>query len=232
MGSRARAPRVRADGGINYCFRILRRGRDHGYLRVGAGSIIQSSVGRPGWTRLMRTLPGANALPTEVEIKKGPPFKEADVFAAKMLSGIGELLRPRQVAVGICPKALREGGKACPPHVPPFPPKTAGAPWAIRDLARGRAAGVEVARQRRNDVMTSVMSTGHLALSYLRYSVAGEFAGAWEHFGGLGAFVPNLAHLPELSVVQNTKSSAFRVRTELGVVASGPGTWGPTAGDR
>ena len=58
--------------------------------------------GRAGWARLLRKMIDAKTPPTEVAAKKSPPFKEVDIFAAvranPSLSGIGELLRPRQQA--------------------------------------------------------------------------------------------------------------------------------------
>ena len=83
------------------------------------------SGGRPGWAPLVRKMPGAEAPPTEVEIKKAPPPKEEDVFAAieanRTLVEIGELLAPRQEAVDLVPGALREGGEASPPYCAPYP---------------------------------------------------------------------------------------------------------------
>ena len=47
------------------------------------------------------------------------------------------------------------------------------------------------------------MNAGQLALSYLRYIIAGEAAGAWEAYVGLGATLARLAHILKLSVAQN-----------------------------
>ena len=54
---------------------------------------------------------------------------------------------------------------------------------------------------------TSFLNTGQLALAYLRYVVAGELAGAWAKFGGLGALVANLASMLELSVIRNMETA-------------------------
>ena len=60
--------------------------------------------------------------------EKARPFKEVDIAAAiesdKTTQGIGELLRPRQEAVGLFAAALREGSKTCPPLAPLLPPNT------------------------------------------------------------------------------------------------------------
>ena len=63
------------------------------------------SGGRPGWDRLLRKISDAKAPPTEVEIKKALPYSEINIFGAikahPALSGIGELLRPRQEAANL-----------------------------------------------------------------------------------------------------------------------------------
>ena len=113
-------------------------------------------------------------------MKKSLPYKEADVFAAiranPPLSGIGELLRPRQAADNKFPEALREGSKATPRYTPFLAPKLGGGPWASHGPARKRAFEAEKNRQKRNDVKTSFLNTGQLALAYLRYIIAGELA--------------------------------------------------------
>ena len=76
-------------------------------------------------------------------------------------------------------------------------------------LAFKRAAEAEKARQRRNDVKASFVNTGVLALACARYIVAGEIARAWEHFGGFGALLANLAHLVELSIGRNMGTASL-----------------------
>ena len=167
--------------------------------------------GRPGWPRLLRKILGAKAPPTEVEIKKAFPFSEVDIFGAikshSVLSGLGELLRPRQEAVNIFSEALYEGSKAIPPYTPFVAPKLWEAPWTLQDPAHKRAIEAERNRQKRNAVKTSFLNTGQLCLAYLRYIVAGELAGAWTKFGGLGAMLTNLASILELSVLQNMETA-------------------------
>ena len=51
------------------------------------------------------------------------------------------------------------------------------------------------------------MNTGQPALAYLRYIIAGELAGAWAEFGGLGAMLANLASVMELPVLQNMETA-------------------------
>ena len=167
--------------------------------------------GRPGWSRLLRKILGAKAPPTEIEAKKALPFPEIDIFGAvnghPSLYGIGELLRPRQEGVNIFSQAMYEGSKAIPPYIPFVAPKLGEAPWTLQDPAHKRAAETERSRQTRNAVKTSFLNTGQLALSYLRYIIAGELTGAWTKFGGLGALLTNLASILELSVLQNMETA-------------------------
>ena len=142
-----------------------------------------------------------------MDVKKAHLYKEVGIFAAikadKMLHGAGEILRPRQEAANLFPAALRGGGKSCPPYAPFFPPKMGEAPWAPQGPAFKRAAGAGKARQQRDDVKTSFLNSGQLALSDMRYFVAREIAGDWGHFGALGAFFANLAHFMEISIIEN-----------------------------
>ena len=139
--------------------------------------------------------------------KKNVPFSEIDIFGAtephSALNGIGELLRPRQEAVNLFSEALYEGPKAIPPYTPFVAPKLWEAPWALQGPAHKRAIEAERRRQKRSAVKTSFLNTGQLALSYLRYVIAGDLAGAWTKFGGLGAMLTNLASLLELCAAQH-----------------------------
>ena len=176
------------------------------------------SEGRPGWARLLRKILDAKAPPTEVEIKKALPYSEIDIFGAikahPTLYGIGELLRPRQEAVNLFTAAIYEGSKATPPYTPFVAPKLWDAPWTIQDPAHKRAIEAERNRQKRNSVKTSFLNTGQLALAYLRYITAGELAGAWSNFGGLGAMLTNLAAILELSVLQNMEAACRFEKTQ------------------
>ena len=169
------------------------------------------SDGRAGWAQLLLKILDATAPPTEVEIKKALPYAEVNIFGAirahPPLSGVGELLRPRQEAVNLFSEALYGGPKAAPPYTPFLAPKLWGDPWALQDPAHKRAVEAEKSRQKRNAVKTSFFNTGQLALAYLRYIIAGELAGAWNKFGVLGALLKNLASIMELSVPQNMETA-------------------------
>ena len=101
------------------------------------------AAGKPGGPRLMRKIIDSEAPPTELEDKQAPPYEELDIFAAaeaiKFLRGVGEILRPSQEAVNIFCEALRDGGKARPPHTPFLLPKPAEAPRSPQDAVRKRA---------------------------------------------------------------------------------------------
>ena len=102
----------------------------------------------------------------------------AAIRANPALQGIGELLRPRQEAVNLFWEALRECSKATPQYTPFLAPRLSEALWPLQYPARERALEAEKNRQHRNDVKTSFLNTGQLALAYLRDIIAEEIAGA------------------------------------------------------
>ena len=124
------------------------------------------------------------------------------------LSGIGGILRPRREAVNWYPEYLHEGDRAWPPYTPFLPPKLGRASWAIQDPAPKQAAEAETGRQRRNAAQTSSLDTGQIGAAFLRCIFAGERAGDWNKFGGLGGMRTNLAHLPEPVVIQNMETAS------------------------
>ena len=69
----------------------------------------------------------------------------------------------------------------------------------IRQIQLAKDAGAEKPGQRRNSVKTWFLNAGQLALAHLRFISAGEVPGDRVKFGGRGALLTNLAHLPELS---------------------------------
>ena len=64
-------------------------------------------------------------------------------------------------------------------------------------------------RRRRISAKTGSLNAGQLALAYLRYIIAGEIGGARKEVGGLGAMPADLAHVLELSVVQDTETGCL-----------------------
>ena len=160
----------------------------------------------------MRAIIDSEGPQTDLESKKLPPCKEMDAFAAveanEFSRGAGEILRLSQGAVNLFCEALREGGQAGPAYIPFSPPKLPDAPGSPQDAGSKRAQDGEKLRQRRNYVKTSCQIAGQLALSYLRYIVAGEVAGTWVNFGGFGAILTNLAHVAYPSVFRSVETAS------------------------
>lgn len=86
--------------------------------------------------------------------------------------GIGELLGPRE-----------EAKIAGPPYAPFIAPHLHGPPWAPQHPIRRKVKKAGKGRQRRNGGRRAFLSTGQLALHYLRYITAGEVANALPKFG-------------------------------------------------
>lgn len=69
------------------------------------------------------------------------------------------------------------------------------------------------AKQKRCGVKESYPSLARLILAYLRAIVAGEVAGAWEKFRGLGAQLNSMAEVVEVALKTNQETAA-RLITE------------------
>ena len=110
--------------------------------------------------------------------------------------GIGELLGPRE-----------EAKIACPPNLH-------GPPWAPQHPIRRKVKKAGKGRQRRNAGRRGFLSTGRLALHYLRYFTAGEVANALPQFAGLGETIVNLAHIMELAVVRHVGGASRREKDQ------------------
>ena len=163
--------------------------------------------GKSGRARALRKILDSKQLATEMETA----YKEIDVSAAiknrKHLSGLADILIPNQEAANLFSEELRNGKRALPPYTPFLLPKLNEAPWVAQDPDYKRARENEKLRQQRNGVKTLFMNSSQLSLAYLRYIVAGEVAGAWDAFGGMGAMLSHLAHLHKLSATQNMETS-------------------------
>ena len=102
-----------------------------------------------------------------------------DIFGAIEASCWGLARRRRIFSPELCSRAAN--------LVLRIAPGCPGALRAAQDPARQRAAGAGKARRRRNGAKTIFLNTRLLALTYLRYIVAGEIAGDWGNFGCAGA---------------------------------------------
>ena len=82
------------------------------------------------------------------------------------------------------------------------------APWTPRGADAKRAAQAAEANQRKFGVKESYPSLPQLMLAQMRAIVAGEVAGAWEQFGGLGAQMTNMAEAMEVGLKTNQETDA------------------------
>ena len=125
----------------------------------------------------------SRAPPAETELKEAARYREIGNYAAagarKWPSGMGDIPRPREGAVNLFPQALREGSRATARNTTLLRPHRTEPPRALRYPARRRAAEAGRVRQARGAVGASFLSTGLLALQYLRCIVDGEVANAW-----------------------------------------------------
>ena len=92
---------------------------------------------------------------------------------------------------------------------PPYPaPKVMDSPWTPKGADSKRAADAAGAKQRKFGVKESYSSLPQLMLVQMRAIVAGEVAGDWEKFGGLGAQMTNMAEVMEVALKKNQEIAA------------------------
>ena len=162
---------------------------------------------RPAGARASRKIPDSKAPPIEPKVK-GTAFKEVEIYvklkARNLLSGVGDILRPRREAVNMY-SAVLHGAMMAEPLFPAFlQPMLDEVPWAPRNAARNRANELAKARRKQKPARTPFLNSAQLALHFLRYIMTGDVAGAWQNIGGMGAA---LAHLMELSIRQNMETA-------------------------
>ena len=137
----------------------------------------------------------------------GHVFAEISVFGATnsnhAVKSIGKLPRPRQKAANLFSAAMSEPQSADLPYTASIGPKPVRCNTDCPGVPK-----VEKVRQRWNGAKTELLNAGHLALSFLRYFVAGKVAGASTKFGGLATMLANLAHLPDLSVPRDAETDS------------------------
>ena len=120
---------------------------------------------------------------------------------------MGELWRPRQVAVNLCTAAAREAQSAAPPYRPFLEPKLRAPEGAPSEPHQRKAAEAGENGQHRNKVRTPFLNSGEFGLRHLRCAITGEVVGAWGRFGGVAAMLANLAYLSKLSLVRNMETA-------------------------
>ena len=77
-----------------------------------------------------------------------------------------------------------------------------------------RAVAAAEAKQKKFGVKESYPSLPQLESAQLRATVAGEIAGAWEEFGGLGAQLTNLAEVMEAVLKTNQETAATLIHEQ------------------
>ena len=144
----------------------------------------------PGLARLARVIITADqpAMMPKPAKPLLPEVKIRETVAKRpALRDIGSKLMPAQEAANFFTKLKFEAAAVVPPYTPYPAPKLMGAPWTPKGADVKRAAQAAETKQRKLGVKESYPSLAQLALAPFRAIVAGEVAGAWEKFGGLGA---------------------------------------------
>ena len=101
-----------------------------------------------------------------------------------------------------------EAAALVPPYTPYPNPKLMDTPWTPKGADVKRAAEAADAKQRKFGVTESYPSLPQLVSAQMGAMVAGEVAGTWEKFGGLGAQMPNLAEVMEVALKTNQETAA------------------------
>ena len=165
----------------------------------------------PGLARLMRVIITADQ-PTMMPKPAKRQFPEVKIgeTAAKhsALRDIGGKLMPTQEAANFFTKLRFEAAAVVPPYTPYPAPKLMDAPWAPKGADVKRAAQAAETKQRKFGAEESYPSLARLTLAHLRAIVAGEVAGAYEKFGGLGAQLNNMAEGMEIALKTNQETAA------------------------
>ena len=92
-------------------------------------------------------------------------------------------------------KMEREDGSTEPPVFPHPAPRLGAERWSLPDAELERAAGHDAAQREKFRVARPYPSSAHLVFSQMRFIMAGELAGAWASFGGIGAQWTDLAQV-------------------------------------
>ena len=114
--------------------------------------LYKSSAGDwPAWAQAFRKILDSIAPTVEAKVRAAL-YKEVDLYAESqacdLLSGTGEISRPRQEAPNMSSAALREGMKAGPLYTASLETKLSEAPWAPQGAAHQRANGRKEVRRK------------------------------------------------------------------------------------
>ena len=182
-----------------------------------------------GQAQVLRRLIVATQPRTQMPKPAKPHFPEIDISSAMQdtksdWKGCGRGLMPTQDSVNFFTRLSYEAAATEPPFTPYPAPDIRSEPWTPHALDVKRAIDAEMTKQKKYGVKKPYVRIDHMALAFIRMIVAGEIAGAWKRFGGLGPQLQNLAAILEISVKHNQEvawkfaSEQFR---ELQMLARG-----------
>ena len=164
----------------------------------------------------MRVMITADQPRTHIPKPAKPQFPEVKIgeTAAKhpTLREIGSKLTPRQEAANFFTKMKFEAAALAPPYTPYPAPKLVERPWTPNGADAIRAAATAGAKQRMFGAKESYPPLPQLVLAQPRAMVAGEIAGAWGKFGGLGSQLTNLAEV--MAVAPKNQETAAKLTHE------------------
>ena len=144
----------------------------------------------PGQARILRKLISVMPPRTQGPEPTKPQFPEIDIGAALQknaaLRTIGRGPTPSQEAVNLFAKLQYAAAALEPPYIPYPAPNLGEEPWTPHILDVKRAIDSDGANRKKYGVKKNYMRVAHLSPAHLRAIAAGEVAGAWDKFGGLG----------------------------------------------
>ena len=151
--------------------------------------------------------------PTQNSVKFVEVDIPSDMDEKWYLKMIPKILFPTQDMVNSFSKELSEAQSAYPPYSPFCVRSPMEVPWRIDSPAHARAWEDEKARQARYNQPNPCPNAAQAVLYRLRIIIAGDIAGAWEKFGGLGAQLGLLAY-PLEACVENNAEVTHRLAEE------------------
>ena len=145
----------------------------------------------PGLARVLRVIVTAEHPKTQMPEPAKPQCPDVRIGGTvannPAIKNIGDKLTPTKEAVNFFTKSKFEADAAVPPYTPYPAPKLMESPWTPGGVDVERAAEASEAKRKKFGVEVSYPSLARLVLPQLRVIIAGEVAGAWGRFGGLGA---------------------------------------------
>ena len=163
---------------------------------------------------------------TKMKNSKDPKIEEIHIPTrmkkwCPALGDLGGILIPDQEMVNYFTIELTRGMNEVPPYYPFVTGLLHEHPWAPSDPAFVRAnASWKKLQETHKRPNGQTMSFQAFVLSYLRFVLAGDLAGAWTHFGGLCVQMTHLGNLLTISTVENAMTAMAydrAVRTNIEV---------------